>query len=182
MFVAWSAGQSICLGHQEQPHFRPSFKDKEETVCVEGGGGVFWARGQLVQRPWGGSDHGTFENGKQTSVAGGWETRRRVVGDGGGESGSRGRYCWNFLLSVRVGIGVKSSGGVLSFYEATYLKPLGSSWLAVMGLGVTCKVGGGIRMMWKENITTFTDYKYPIWSFLKVMDKQTRKNMAGNHK
>ena len=77
---------------------------------------------------------------------------------------------------------MKSSGGVLSFHAATHLKPLGSSWLAVMGLGVTCKVGGGIRMMWEENITTFTDYKHPIWLFLKVMDKQARKNMGGNHK
>lgn len=77
---------------------------------MEGGGcGLFWARGQLVQRPWGGSDLGIFVNGKQTSVAGGWGTRRRVVGDGGGESGSRGRCCWDFLLSVRVGMGVKSS-------------------------------------------------------------------------
>lgn len=80
---------------------------------------------------------------------------------------------------------MKSSGGVLSFYEATYLKPLGSSWLAVMGVGGYVQGGwGGIRMMWKENITsTFTDYKHPIWPFLKVMDKQARKRlMAGNHK
>jgi len=77
---------------------------------------------------------------------------------------------------------MKSSGGVLSFYAATHLKPLGSSWLAVMGLGVACKVRGGVRKMWEENITTFTDYKHPIWSFLKVMDKQAGKNMGGNHK
>ena len=84
-----------------------------ETACVEGGGRLFWARGQLVQRPWGGSDLDIFVNGNQTSVAGGWGTRRRVVGDGGGES--RGRCCWDFLRSVRAGMGVKSSGGVLSF-------------------------------------------------------------------
>ena len=64
---------------------------------------------------------------------------------------------------------MKSSGGVLSFYAATHLKPLG-------------KVRGGVRKMWEENITTFTDYKHPIWSFLKVMDKQAGKNMGGNHK
>ena len=52
---------------------------------MEGGGGVFWARGQRVQRPWGESDLGTFANGKQTRVAGELGTRRRVVGDGGGE-------------------------------------------------------------------------------------------------
>ena len=55
-----------------------------ETACVEGGGRLFWARGQLVQRPWGGSDLDIFVNGNQTSVAGGWGTRRRVVGEGGG--------------------------------------------------------------------------------------------------
>ena len=43
-------------------------------------------------------------------------------------------------------------------------------------------MGGGIRMMWKENIITFTDYKHLIWSFLKIIEKQARKNIGGNHK
>lgn len=81
MFVAWSADRAYAWGIRAVT--RPRFKDKEETVCVEGGGGVFWARGQLVQRPPGVEVIMAFENGKQTSVAGGVGTRRRVVGDGG---------------------------------------------------------------------------------------------------
>lgn len=54
-----------------------------------------------------------------------------------------------------------------------------------MGLGVLCKeVGGGVvvRTMWKENLTTFIDHKHPIWSFLKIMDRQVKKNVGGNHR
>lgn len=36
-----------------------------------------------MQRPWGRSDLGMFENRKQTGVAGGWGTRGNAVGDEG---------------------------------------------------------------------------------------------------
>lgn len=110
---------------------------------MEGGGGVFWARGQRVQRPWGESDLGTFANGKQTRVAGGWGTRRRVVGDGGGESGSRGRYCWDFLLSVRGGIGGEKQWRCLVFPCSYPLEATGQLLVSSDGVGGYLQGGWG---------------------------------------
>lgn len=75
---------------------------------------------------------------------------------------------------------MKCSGSVLSSWEAAFLKQLVSSG----GVGGSLQGGGGVvvRTMWKENWTTFIDHKHPIWSFLKIMDKQVKKNVGGNHK